>query len=155
MAERGDTVGIGLPAPGMFAGAFLIGLGLNWIIPRVTLPQGIRMIGWGLVCFGIAGIGLPALVALLRAGTTPSPVHPTTALVVTGPYRFTRHPMYLSMTVVYVGAALAANVLWTMLLLPVAMILTDRGPMAREERYMEQRFGDAYRRYKAQVRRWI
>jgi len=112
------------------------------------------MVGWGLVV-GIAGIGLPALVALRRAGTSPNPRRPTTALVVAGPYRLTRHPVSLSMTIVYAGIALAANAVWSVVLLPVAMVLIDRGPMAREERYMEQKFGDAYRTYTARVRRWV
>jgi protein-S-isoprenylcysteine O-methyltransferase Ste14 len=154
MAEHRDSLGIGLPAPAIFAGAFLIGLALNRVLP-VMLPQGTRMIGWALALFGIVVIGLPALVALLRAGTSPNPGRPTTALVVTGSYRFTRHPLYLSMAVIYTGLALAANALWALLLLPVAMFLTDRGPMAREERYLEQKFGEPYRSYKARVRRWI
>jgi protein-S-isoprenylcysteine O-methyltransferase Ste14 len=155
LVDRRDAVGIGLPAPAIFAGAFLLGLLVNWIAPPVRLIPGARTIGWVLVLLGIVGIGLPALVALRRAGTTPNPRRPTTALVVTGPYRFTRHPIYLSMAVVYAGAALAANAVWALVLLPVAMIVTQRGPMVREEQYMEEKFGDAYRTYKAQVRRWI
>ncbi len=155
MADSHDAVGVALPAPAIFAGAFLIGLALDWLTPRGMLPHGARMVGWGLLLVGIAGIGLPALVALRRAGTSPNPRRPTTALVVTGPYRLTRHPLYLSMTIVYAGIALAVNALWAVVLLPVAMVLIDRGPMAREERYMEQKFGDAYRIYKARVRRWI
>lgn len=155
MAERRDAVGAPLPAPVIFAGAFLIGLALHWLTPWGMLPQGARMVGWGLGLVGIAGIGLPALVALRRAGTSPNPRRPTTALVVTGPYLRTRHPLYLSMTIVYAGIALAVNALWAVALLPIAMVLIDRGPMAREERYMEQKFGDAYRTYKARVRRWV
>jgi protein-S-isoprenylcysteine O-methyltransferase Ste14 len=144
-----------LPAPVIFGGAFLIGLALNWAVPRTVLPHGTRWAGWVLVIVGVVVVGLPALLALLRAGTSPNPGRPTTALVVTGSYRFTRHPLYLSMAIIYTGLALAANALWALLLLPVALFLTDRGPMAREERYLEQKFGESYRSYKGRVRRWI
>jgi protein-S-isoprenylcysteine O-methyltransferase Ste14 len=155
LVDRRDVAGIGLPAPAIFAGAFLLGLLVNWIAPPASVSPAARTLGWVLVLVGIAGIGVPALIALRRAGTTPNPRRPTTALVVRGPYRFTRHPIYLSMALVYAGAALAANTAWVLILLPVAMIVTERGPMVREEQYMEQKFGDAYRAYKAQVRRWI
>ena len=155
MGERRDAAGYGVPAPAIFAGTFVLGLVLDRIAPPVGLSAAVRLAGGLLVVAGIAGVGLPSLVALRRAGTTPHPGRPTTALVVAGPYRFTRHPIYLSMALVFAGAALAANAVWVLVLLPVAMIATERGPMAREERYMERKFGDAYRAYTARVRRWV
>jgi protein-S-isoprenylcysteine O-methyltransferase Ste14 len=155
MAGHRDSPGVGVPAPVIFGGAFLIGLALNWAVPRTVLPQGVRWVGWVLVIVGFVVVGLPAFIALLRAGTSPNPARPTTALVMTGSYRFTRHPLYLSMAVIYTGLALAANTLWALLLLPVVIFLIDRGPMDREERYLEQKFGEPYRSYKARVRRWI
>ncbi len=156
MAEPHVAVGRGLPAPVIFGATLLIGFVLNWAAPRMVSSQGmVRLIGWLLAIFGVVGIGLPALAALRRAGTSPHPERPTTALVVTGPYRFSRHPIYVSMAVIYAGLALAANDFWALLLWPIALSLTDRGPMTREERYMERRFGDAYRDYEARVRRWI
>lgn len=155
MAEHRDAAGLGLPAPAIFAGLFIIGFALKWAIPGVAVPPWMRTLGWALVIVGFAGIGLPGMLALRRAGTSPNPRRPTTALVVTGPYRFTRHPLYLSMTVIYAGLALAVNAVVALVLLAVAVVLIDRGPMVREERYMEQRFGDAYRAYKARVRRWV
>jgi protein-S-isoprenylcysteine O-methyltransferase Ste14 len=155
MAEHRDAAGVGLPAPAIFAGLFIIGLALNWAIPAVALPPGARTLGWALLIAGFVAIGLPGIIALRRAGTSPNPRRPTTALVVTGPYRFTRHPLYLSMTIIYAGLALAVNAVVALVLLPVAVALIDRGPMVREERYMEQKFGDAYRAYKARVRRWL
>ncbi len=155
MNAQRAAIGGHVPAPVIFAGVFLAGLGLNSVMARVALPEWMRIIGWVLVLAGLAGIGVPALVALRRAGTSPNPRRPTTALVVTGPYRFTRNPLYLSMTLIYAGAAVAANAFWALVLLPAAMVLIARGPMAREERYLEEQFGDAYRAYKARVRRWI
>lgn len=157
MTDRREAVGASPtgPAPLVFAGAFVLGLVLNSFVPHLRLAPVIRVAGLALVAVGLFGIGFPALAALRRAGTSPNPRRPTTALVVTGPYRFTRHPLYLSMAVVYAGAALAANVVWVLVLLPFAMATVQRGSMMREERYMEEKFGDEYRAYAAGARRWI
>ncbi|HLW47473.1 MAG TPA: isoprenylcysteine carboxylmethyltransferase family protein [bacterium] len=155
MEQRSATAGAGLPAPVIFAGLFVIGLVLNALLPHVALPRGLRAAGWLLALFGFAVIGLPGILALRRAGTSPNPRRPTTALVQDGPYRYTRHPLYVSMATIYAGAALGVNSLWALVLLPAAVALIDRGPMVREERYMEQKFGEAYRTYKARVRRWV
>jgi protein-S-isoprenylcysteine O-methyltransferase Ste14 len=155
MRERAEVAGAPVPAPIIFAGVFLAGLILNAVLPHPAFPPALRAAGWLLAVFGFAGIGLPGFLALRRAGTSPNPHRPTTAFVGDGPYRFTRHPLYLSMAAIYAGAALGLNSFWTLVLLIAAVVLIDRGPMVREERYMEQKFGDAYRAYKARVRRWV
>ncbi|MFL6192698.1 MAG: methyltransferase family protein, partial [Thermoanaerobaculia bacterium] len=66
-----------------------------------------------------------------------------------------RNPMYLGMTLLYLGLALWIGTLWPLPLLPVALWATQRYVIAREERYLEAKFGDDYRRYKERVRRWI
>jgi protein-S-isoprenylcysteine O-methyltransferase Ste14 len=72
-----------------------------------------------------------------------------------GPFRFTRNPLYLSMTLIYGGITALANALPAALLLPVVLHVTRRGVIEREERYLEGKFGDEYLNYKARVRRWI
>ena len=62
---------------------------------------------------------------------------------------------YLSLTLAYGSISLVANALWPMLMLPIVLILIDRGVIAREERYLEDKFGEEYMQYKARVRRWI
>ena len=95
------------------------------------------------------------MIAFRRARTSPIPVKPTTAIVETGPYRFTRNPMYVGLTLLYLGLTLWVGSLWPLLLLPVALFALQRFVIAREERYLEAKFGDQYLRYKARVRRWI
>lgn len=153
--DRHDAVGLHCPAPAIYAGVFVLGLVLNRFAPPVGLPSALRLLGWVLVVAGIGAIGLPAVVTMRRAGTSPNPARPVTAFVATGPYRFTRHPMYLGMAVVYAGATLAANVVWVLVLLPFAMAVIQQGAMAREEEYMARRFGEPYRAYMRRVRRWI
>lgn len=90
-----------------------------------------------------------------RAGTNVDPREPTTAIVTGGPYRFTRNPLYVSMTLMYTGISALANALWPMLLLPGVLAVMNKGVIEREERYLERKFGDEYLRYKAGVRRWV
>src|SRR5216683_2034250 len=89
------------------------------------------------------------------AGTNIPPNLPTTALVVDGIYRRTRNPLYLGTTLVYLGLGVAAGSLWAIALVVPLLWVINTGVIAREERYLERKFGDAYRAYKARVRRWI
>ena len=102
--------------------------------------------------FVIIAIGTRLFAA---AGTNVPPTLPTTALVVDGIYRRTRNPLYLGMTLVYLGLGVAAGSLWAIGLVVPLLWVINVGVVKREERYLERKFGDAYRAYKARVRRWI
>jgi protein-S-isoprenylcysteine O-methyltransferase Ste14 len=152
-----DTSGIRFPPPLIYLGVFGAGYGLDRVAPmRVWAAPGVLLqtISWTLI-LGAVLLALSAWVQFQRAGTTPNPMRPTTALVVRGPYRFTRNPMYLSLAALYLGAALRLNSLWPLVLFPVVITLIEWRVIAREEAYLEARFGETYRAYKAQVRRWI
>jgi len=152
--EREPVAGVVVPPPLLYALLLAAGLILNHQRPRPVLPEAIAAIAgpflaaWGLIV-------IPAVLAFRRAGTSPRPWRPATALVTGGPYKISRNPMYLGFTLIYLGASVWANALWPLLALPVVLAVTDRGQIAREEAYLERRFGDEYRRYKARVRRWI
>ncbi len=94
------------------------------------------------------------LLAFARADT-PFDFRPVKAVVTEGPYSFTRNPMYISFSLIYAGIGVAFESVVALLLLSVAIALIDRMIIPREERYLEQRFGEEYLRYKAKVRRWI
>ena len=96
-----------------------------------------------------------ALWTMRRAGENPSVHRPTGAIVASGPYAFTRNPMYLSMTLLCFGIAFIVNTLWPVILLPVPLMVIQYGVIHREERYLELKFGDEYTRYRAKVRRWL
>lgn len=93
--------------------------------------------------------------AMRRSGTPVNPYKPTAAIVSDGPYRFSRNPIYVGNAIFYVGLALTINTLWLFLLLPVLIAILRFGVIAREERYLEQKFGEDYFRYKRAVRRWL
>jgi protein-S-isoprenylcysteine O-methyltransferase Ste14 len=112
------------------------------------------VLGWGLLVAGVL-LAVSAAYLFRRAGTTPNPTKPTSALVIWGPYRLTRNPMYVGMAVLYFGGTLLLNDPWPLAFLPFVMALVQRRVIAREEAYLERTFGDEYRSYKARVRRWI
>ena len=113
-----------------------------------------RMLGWIFVGLGLALAGW-ALATFRRTGTTFRPHRPATKLAIRGPYRFTRNPMYVALTLVYFGLAILLQSIWALLLLPLVLIFIARRVIGPEERYLERRFGADYLHYKAQVRRWI
>lgn len=90
-----------------------------------------------------------------RHGNNPDPSYPVVSLVVDGPYRITRNPIYLSLTASYVGVGIFLGTLWHLLLLPGLFAIMRRGVVQREEEYLTQRFGEDYRAYMSKVRRWL
>ncbi len=98
---------------------------------------------------------LAAMIQFTRAHTAIVPNRPTTALVGRWPYSMSRNPIYLALAIVYIGVAFFFNTLWPFLLLPLVIIVIQRGVIDREERYLEGKFGSDYIDYKSRVRRWI
>jgi protein-S-isoprenylcysteine O-methyltransferase Ste14 len=96
-----------------------------------------------------------AMAAFRRARTTLIPNRPAHALVTTGPYRFTRNPMYVSLVALYLGVTAMLNTWWPVLFLPLVVICIDRMVVAREERYLASAFPAEYEAYTRRVRRWL
>ena len=152
------TAGVIARPPLLFLAALLIGFILDRLL-RLPLPvPGTDLVHW------IAGGALvligPALVGagfrnFSRARTPVPTIKPTRALVTTGIHGWTRNPIYLGKFLLYGGIGIAARSPWTLILtLPLAITIRY-GVVAREEAYLERRFGDAYRDYKARARRWV
>ncbi len=153
--EVPENAGVIAPPPLIYAGALIVGLLVNALFPVSFLPRALsRMLGWPLIAGGLL-LGIFGFRTLRGADTNVNPSEPTTALVIEGPYRFTRNPLYVGMTLLYGGISALTNALPAALLLPFVLVLMRRGVIEREERYLEQLFGEEYLRYKARVRRWI
>src|SRR4051794_31649304 len=153
--ETPDTPGVVAPPPLIYAGALSAGLLAKTLFPARFLPHAItRVFGWPLLGAGLLLVIL-GFRALRNAGTNVDPYEPATTLVTEGPYRFTRNPLYLGLTLVYSGITVLANALWAALLLPFVLVVMRRGVIDREEHYLERIFGEEYTRYKARVRRCI
>jgi protein-S-isoprenylcysteine O-methyltransferase Ste14 len=111
-------------------------------------------LGWILVASGLT-LATTALILFFRRRTTVRPDRPATALVTSGPYKFTRNPMYVSQVLMYAGLAIMWQSVWALLLLPFVVVYIDRQVIRREESHLERRFGTEYREYRARTRRWL
>jgi protein-S-isoprenylcysteine O-methyltransferase Ste14 len=152
------TAGVIARPPLLFLAALLIGFVLDRLLPlSFPVPGGDLVywsIGGSLILIGLA-IFAAGVRNFLRAGTPIPTNEPTRALVTTGINGWTRNPIYLGMFLIYGGVGVAAQSSWLLILtLPLAIAIRY-GVVVREEAYLEQRFGDAYRDYKARVRRWL
>ncbi len=152
---KSDTSGIRVPPPVYYVAAFLVGVVFELILPTSWPPVGVRLAAALLAGGAWLALDGAAMVFFRRAGTSMVPMNPTTALVTSGPYRFTRNPMYVGMAFLYVALAFAFGVIWALVFLPIVIVVIDRFVIAREEPYLERKFGQAYRDYKARVRRWL
>jgi|ERR671913_1469683 protein-S-isoprenylcysteine O-methyltransferase Ste14 len=153
--DEQDNPGIVAPPPLIYLGALIFGLLLNRRLPIGFLPRGIaRGLGWSLLGAGALLLGWFEW-AMWQADTSSNPYKPVKHIATEGPFRYTRNPGYLAMTMIYAGIASLANALWAILLLPGALLVIQRGVIEREERYLERKFGEEYLSYKARVRRWI
>lgn len=153
--ELPDNPGVIAPPPLIYAGPLAVGLLLNLKFPMRFLPRKVApMLGLTLIGTSVFIIS-QAYPRMRHAGTNVNPTEPTTVLVTEGPFKYTRNPLYLSLTLFYAGVAALVNTLWAILLLPAVLLVMNRGVVAREERYLERKFGEQYIQYKARVRRWI
>lgn len=153
-----DNAGVRIFPPAVFIGALIVGYVVQWLWPLPILPAdmaiAIRILGGLLVFIGICFISL-AMGAFRRAGTSVVPIEPTTALTFEGPYTFTRNPMYLGMAAILAGLAGVGNALWPLLASIPAIIIVQTQVIAKEEAYLERKFGAEYLAFKSRVRRWL
>ena len=143
--------------PVLFPALLLVGLLLEEFVPLSVgeWPEWLRFgVGGGAVVAAVALAGW-AMLTFQRAGTSIPTFRPALGLVVGGPYRFTRNPMYVGLVLLLAGLGFVLASAWVLLLAPVFVVLLDRLVIAREEAYLAARFGEPYRRYRAGVRRWI
>ena len=156
MADTTDSANVIIRPPIAWALAVLAGLALNRLLPLPFVPATVPA-GWlGAIVFALAlALFAWAIATITRAGSNVPTSRPATTIVDSGPYRLTRNPIYLGMVLGLIGLAIALNSLWLLLtLVPFALVIRY-GVVAREEAYLERKFGDVYRRYRARVRRWL
>jgi len=152
-----DVPGVIALPPFIFLGFLVAATVLEAVIPLPVLAAHAiarYVVGTVLVVSGFVMIGLGTR-RFVAAGTNIPPNLPTTALVVDGVYGRTRNPLYLGSTLVYLGLSVGAGSLWAIMLVVPLLWVINVGVIAREESYLERKFGDAYRAYKARVRRWV
>jgi len=156
MASMSDKPGVIAPPPILFGVFFGVAVILHWMHP-LAIPLSPRAAIWPCRILLNASwpIALWAWHDMRSAGTHINPLRPATALVTSGPYRFSRNPLSVSLVLLYLGLAFQINSSWPLILFVPLVIVNHYGVVLREERYLEAKFGDTYRSYRAAVRRWI
>jgi protein-S-isoprenylcysteine O-methyltransferase Ste14 len=157
VARRDDVPAVIAPPPVLFLIALVLGFALEAVLPTTllaALPAPLRL-GLAALALALAGVlGVGGILAFRRARTAVEPWHPATALVTTGVYGRVRNPMYLGLVLILLALALAAASDATVLAAAVLAVALHAGVVKREERYLGERFGEPYRRYRARVPRW-
>jgi protein-S-isoprenylcysteine O-methyltransferase Ste14 len=141
--------------PFVYLIAIILGTVIHLIVPvpflprTLTLPLGVFFVAVAVALFYVS-------VAKFRAAGTPVPGgQPTTTIVRTGPYRFSRNPIYLAFSLFQLGIAIWVNSVWLLATLAGAVAVINSVVIRREEQYLERKFGAQYLDYKASVRRWV
>jgi protein-S-isoprenylcysteine O-methyltransferase Ste14 len=140
--------------PVIYLVAIVTGLVLHFIWPIPFVPALARAIG-ALIAVVAVALFIWSVRTFRSAGTPVPGNQPTTTIVMAGPYRFSRNPIYLAFSLFQIGLALGVNDAWVLATLFPAVSIISFVVIPREERYLETRFDEEYKRYKAGVRRWL
>jgi protein-S-isoprenylcysteine O-methyltransferase Ste14 len=156
MDMRSDTAAVIIRPPLALLLAIMAGLALNRFVPLSFLPPDLPALWLGAVAFAVGlALAIWAITTMTRAGSNVPTNLPTTTIVERGPYRFTRNPIYLGMFLALIGLTVALDNFWLLAMLVLFAIVIRYGVVAREEAYLERKFGDVYRSYRSRVRRWL
>lgn len=141
--------------PLIFLTCLLTGLALHWFVPLALTPRlPLRILGGALAVLAgfLAG---SARTVMLKAGTNIRPDKPSLTIVTSGPYRFTRNPMYLALCLLHAGIGLLFGWLTPLAMTAALAGILHYGVILREEKYLAAKFGPAYLNYQKSVRRWL
>ena len=151
--EKGAAVRF--PPPALFVLLIALGAGLDYLWPAgLGIPESFEIVGIALCLFTVA-VGILIGGTFRRAGTAIQPWKPTTRLLTSGFYRFSRNPIYVGVCLFNIGIGVATNTLWIVLSFIPGALLVYHIAIKQEEAYLEQKFGDEYRQYRQKVRRWL
>jgi len=154
-----DTPGLMIPPPLMPAIAIVVAVILDWLtglsfLAAPGLGSAQSWLGVVITAVGLA-IGGMGVREFRRGGTNVNPYEPALTLVTSGPYRYTRNPMYLGMVLMLLGLSLMFSLEWGVILTPVLWFALDQLIIAREESYLTAKFGEPYREFLGRTRRWL
>jgi protein-S-isoprenylcysteine O-methyltransferase Ste14 len=151
-----DAANLGLVRPPfVYLGSIVLGLVVHYAWPARFVPPSVSTPAGAMITLLAVGL-FAAAVRTFRAAGTPIPGNrPTTAIVRTGPYRFSRNPIYLAFSLFQLGLSIWVNSLGLLITLIPAVSLMALVVIPREERYLEARFPSEYSSYRAAVRRWF
>ena len=154
-AEPSSGPGIRVPPPVLYLAGLAIGVALDYRWP-LSVVAGVLRYVIGSVLIILSAVIMPPVLKRFRRAATPFDVRKAaSALITDGPYRFSRHPTYVSLTMLYLGLGVLLDNGWVLILVLPIFLAMDLWVVRKEERHLEATFGDQFRRYKAGVRRWL
>ncbi|MCZ6473062.1 MAG: isoprenylcysteine carboxylmethyltransferase family protein [SAR324 cluster bacterium] len=156
MSDNGkDAPGVIAPPPLILLGFLMVGFLTDTLWPIPLLPAAVQYPLGAVLIASAVTLCVLAIREFAHARTNISVNKPSLAVVHSGPYKYSRNPIYLSAAIAYVGIAIMADNVWLLLLLKPLLVTLSFGVIDREEKYLEGKFGEDYRNYKAAVRRWF
>jgi protein-S-isoprenylcysteine O-methyltransferase Ste14 len=157
-SQANDTAGVTILPPFVYLAGLVVGYAIQFVLPIPIVPPvfdvAIRLLGV-VVLLAAGWLAAMTASAFQRASTPLNPHVPSKALTFEGPFRFSRNPMYLGMALALAGLAMIGNALWPLLALIPAIWWMQTQVIAKEEAYLEAKFGAPYLAFKQRVRRWI
>jgi protein-S-isoprenylcysteine O-methyltransferase Ste14 len=146
-----------IPPPAVFVALIGVGAALRYLVapPPLPGPRALQLFVAALAAGAAVALGAWAFTGLKKTGQDPAPWRPVPELVVRGPYRFTRNPIYVAMTTLQIGVGVLLGNLWIVLLAVVGIGIVHYAVVLPEERFLDEKFGDSYRAYKNKVRRYL
>ncbi len=153
--ENNDNPGVKLPPPISFLGLGLIGVGMEYVIPlSIGIDSWANYLGGGVIIVSILSI-MFMFKLYKRYETEIEPWKTTSKIITTGPYKYSRNPVYIFFCGVPIGLGIAFNTYWALFAFIPALIIVYYTAVKKEEKYLETKFGQEYLDYKAKVRRWL
>ena len=149
-----DHAEVAFHPPLLLLGAIGLGFAARWLAPAEFLPSGVALAVGPVLSAAAFGLFLWAALTMHYGGASLPTGEPTDYIIVGGPYRFSRNPIYLGMVLLQAGIGIWSNSLWFIGLAALSVVLLNWGVIFREERYLTRKFGQSYSMYKEQVRRW-
>lgn len=155
MKESNDIAGVIAKPPFIYLLFLIIGIVLNFIWKIKLIPDILQYsLGFSIIIIGFI-IMITGLKQFKKAGTHHETHKPTIKIVAHGMYKYSRNPIYIGLTLFYLGIGIASDNIWILILIIPALIVMQYGVILREEKYLEKKFGEEYLQYKAKVRRWL
>ena len=155
MNDKADNPGVAVFPPLLMVLALIVMLVLRYVWPLAIGGRPLTtVLGIVLAALGVFSIAW-GRTTMVRGGTNVDPSKPALAIVTGGPFRFTRNPLYVGVMSLFLGIGLLLDTWWSILVLIPAFLILHFGVVLREEAYLERKFGEPYRTYKAGVRRYL
>jgi protein-S-isoprenylcysteine O-methyltransferase Ste14 len=150
-----DSLHVIAPPPLIFIFGFVAGMFIEWFVPLHFFRNSV-FYDVGLFIAIMSGLlALWGIWVMYMAGTNINPARPVIYLVTVGPFRFSRNPLYLSLTLLSIGLSMILDFAWIIIILILVLYIMNRFVIEREENYLESKIGEQYIEYKKKVRRWI